>query len=260
MHTLYNDLGLKNVYGFDASKSEIDLAKRSFSELAENFFIHNAYNHELPPEVPQKSDLIISADEMGTPELSEEIKEMLRMWEDARLGNDVTGMYVKRRVYFMGRWIKHGGYYPIWLLRIWQKGKARYEERAMDEHLILLEGKAIRLEHDIIDWNRKDLNFWIEKHNRFASREMQSILKPNPSHLDTSLFSSQEKRKRWLKEKLYHRLPLFIRAFLYFLYRYFFRLGFLDGKEGLIFHFLQGFWYRFLVDAFIYERRKKMRS
>jgi hypothetical protein len=66
-------------------------------------------------------------------------------------------------------------------------------------------------------------------------------------------------QKRWLREK-YYRLPLFIRPFLYFFYRYFFRLGVLDGKEGLIFHVLQGFWYRFLVDAKIYEYRKRLKD
>jgi hypothetical protein len=136
----------------------------------------------------------------------------------------------------------------------------------MDEHVLLSEGKTIRLKHDIIDWNRKGLSFWVDKHNQFASREMQTILatnnpvESNTPCLTASLAGSQEKQKRWLKEKVYLHMPLFIRSFLYFLYRYFFRLGFLDGKEGLIFHFLQGYWYRFLVDAFIYEKRKKMRS
>ncbi|HDM78648.1 MAG TPA: hypothetical protein ENG51_19620 [Deltaproteobacteria bacterium] len=75
--------------------------------------------------------------------------------------------------------------------------------------------------------------------------------------INPHLLGDPVQRKRWFKENLYLRLPLFIRPFLYFIYRYFFRLGFLDGKEGLIFHFLQGFWYRFLVDAKIYELRKK---
>jgi hypothetical protein len=66
--------------------------------------------------------------------------------------------------------------------------------------------------------------------------------------------------KRWLKQKVYARLPLGLRALLYFLYRYFLRLGFLDGWQGLAFHFLQGFWYRFLVDVKVHELETLMRA
>lgn len=259
---LVNDIFIVDSYSTDKT---LEIAKKYTDKIYQHAFKTQAeqFNWALD-NVPLKTEWImrLDADEMVMPELTEEIKEVLGDWEAGRLGSDVTGMYIKRRVYFMGRWIKHGGYYPTWLLRVWRKGKARYEERAMDEHVVLSEGKTIQLKHDIIDWNRKGLSFWVEKHNQFASREMRAILatndglKLNPSYLDTSFFSSQEKRKRWLKEKLYHHLPLFIRSFLYFIYRYFFRLGFLDGKEGFIFHFLQGFWYRFLVDAKIYESKK----
>jgi hypothetical protein len=81
-------------------------------------------------------------------------------------------------------------------------------------------------------------------------------MKPLGDLVFPSLSGSPVERKRWFKEKFYLRLPLFSRAFLYFIYRYFLRFGFLDGKEGLIFHFLQGFWYRFLIDAKIYEVNK----
>lgn len=158
----------------------------------------------------------------------------------------------------MGKWIKHGDYYPTWILRLFRKGKGRSEERKMDEHIILLEGRAKKLANDFIDDNKKNLEFWIDKHNKFSSREVEEITKQlttNDQQLTTKL-SGQTAQKRWLKENFYYRLPLFCRAFLYFIYRYFFRLGFLDGKEGLIFHFLQGFWYRFLVDAKFYEIKK----
>jgi len=205
--------------------------------------------------------LRLDADERVTPELRDELIRKL-----PTLSKGITALYVRRRVYFMGRWIKHGGYYPTWLLRLWRKRKARYEERAMDEHVILSEGKTLRLKHDIIDWNHKGLSFWVEKHNQFASREMQAILATyndqlelNVSYLAPSVVGTQEQRKRWLKERVYLRMPLFFRSFLYFLYRYFFRLDFLDGKEGLIFHFLQCFWYRFLVtQLFTIPQRKPM--
>lgn len=225
--------------------------------------------------VPLSYDWVmqLDADEMVTPELAQEICDLLGVRDKGVRDRDsrgkvdpldgVTGMYMKRRVYFMGRWMKHGDYYPMWLLRVFRRGKARYEEFEEDR-VILLEGKAGRLKHDFIDYNRKGITFWIDKHNRWASNEMRDLLAlsadggraVSPLTIQPSLLASQDQRRRWLKTNLYARFPLFLRAFLYFLYRYFFRLGFLDGVEGLIFHFLQGCWYRFLVDAKIYEARK----
>lgn len=200
----------------------------------------------------------LDSDEVVTPELASELCQTL-----PTLPQEVTGLYAKRRVYFMGRWIKHGDYYPMWLLRIFRKGKARNEEFEEDR-VVLLEGEARYLKHDFIDYNRKGLSFWIDKHNQWATNEMRDLLalfantgeEVSPMSIKASLLASQDRRRRWLKTNLYARAPLFLRAFLYFFYRYFLRLGFLDGKEGLIFHFLQGCWYRFLVDAKIYEARK----
>ncbi len=221
-----------------------------------------------------KNDWILrlDADEYLTEELKEEISFSLNPLTPAkdglrfRLGfgekeisssEEVNGYYIKRRVYFMGRWIKHGAYYPVWFLRLFRKGKARSEQREMDEHFVLLEGKAGKLKNDFIDDNKKDLTWWTEKHNNYASREAMAIsnLKSQISNL-----GGQAGRKRWLKNNFYYKLPLFFRAFLYFIYRYFFRLGFLDGKEGLIFHFLHAFWYRFLIDAKIYEKEKLLKN
>jgi glycosyltransferase involved in cell wall biosynthesis len=175
---------------------------------------------------------------------------------------DITGIYVRRQVHFMGRWIRHGGYYPTWLLRVFRNGRGRCEALAMDEHIVVDSGQTIRIHEDIIDKNNKDLTFWTDKHNRYASREVQDILDkqsslddPRGVRVKASLAGQQDATRRWVKDRLYLRMPLFVRPFLYFCYRYFLRLGFLDGKQGLIFHFLQGFWYRFLVDAKIYERR-----
>lgn len=199
----------------------------------------------------------LDADEIVTPELSDELGRIL-----LALPADVTGLYVKRRVYFLGRWIRHGGYYPTWLLRIWRSGKAKIEERWMDEHVVLFEGRALKLKNDIEEKNRKSLSWWLDKHKGYALREVKDLLnisKGNQSegNIKPALLGSQEVQKRWVKEKLYIRMPSFLRAFAYFLYRYFMRLGFLDGKEGLIFHFLQGCWYRFYVDALIYEERRR---
>jgi glycosyltransferase involved in cell wall biosynthesis len=197
----------------------------------------------------------MDADEELLPELVDALRGFL-----AQPDPDVTGVYIRRRVYFMGRWIRHGSYYPTWLLRVFRTGVGRCEALWMDEHIVLSRGRSIEIAADIIDKNNKDLTFWTDKHNKYASREVRDIVERRRDAadgvLESGLGQGQASRRRWLKDNVYSRMPLFVRPFLYFFYRYFVRLGFLDGREGLIFHFLQGFWYRFLVDAKLYEWRR----
>jgi len=227
-------------------------------------------------EIKNEWILRLDADEYLTEELKKEISFSLNPLTPRfsglrfRLGfgekeisssTEVNGYYIKRRVYFMGRWIKHGGYYPSWFLRLFRKGKARYEEREMDEHVVLLSGESAKLKNDFIDDNQKNLYWWTEKHNDFSNRETNERFKEmarleEQKKLKGKLVGSQAERKRWIKQGFYFKLPLFWRAFAYFIYRYIFRLGFLDGKEGLIFHFLQGCWHQFLIDAKMYEKIK----
>jgi len=201
----------------------------------------------------------LDADEIVTSSLRDELIDEL-----PRIENDITGLYVNRRIYFLGKWMKHGTMYPIKVLRIWRKGSGYCEKRWMDEHIKIIKGKIFFLKNDIIDNNRNNLSWWINKHNQYATREAIDVLniKYNLIQYDevpAKIFGTQEQRKRWLKRK-YAYLPLFLRPIMYFLYRYFIRLGFLDGKEGLVWHFLQAFWYRFLVDSKIYEMCKKSRE
>lgn len=197
----------------------------------------------------------LDADERVTPELSSELQQKL-----SSAPQEISGYQVKRRVFFMGRWIKHGGYYPTWLLRIWRTGSGTCEQRWMDEHIVLSYGQIANLKNDIIDENQKGLTFWTDKHNHYADREIQDMLGvflKSDDPLIQNQQRSQAQQRRWVKKNLYSRSPLFLRAFIYFLLRYTVGLGFLDGIEGLIFHILQGFWYRFLVDAKLYELRRR---
>ena len=236
----------------------VEIAQKAGCQVFEHPFENQAKQlnwaiQNLPIATPWLMRL--DADERLTPELAEELKLVLPQTSD-----DITGYQVKRRVFFMNRWIRYGGYYPTWLLRIWRTGLGTCEQRWMDEHIVLSQGKVANLQHDIIDDNKKDLSFWIDKHNRYADREVKDLLNMVVEQDDPLLKKgqlSQASQRRWIKKNFYGRSPLFLRAFLYFLMRYTIGLGFLDGKEGLIFHFLQGFWYRFLVDAKIYELRKK---
>lgn len=201
----------------------------------------------------------LDADEYVTDELQHEICNNL-----AALNNSISGIYVKRRVFFMGRWIKRGGYYPTWLLRFWRNGHGYLEQRWMDEHIKLTSGEVLYFHNDIIDDNLNNLSWWTAKHNSYATREAIDVLNIrynflNYDEIPARLMGSQEQRRRWLKLR-YASLPLFVRPVIYFVFRYFLKLGFIDGKEGLIWHFLQGFWYRFLVDAKVFTIEKCVRK
>lgn len=198
----------------------------------------------------------MDADEYILPALADEINSKLPTIDD-----DCSGIYVKRRVNFMFRWIKNGGYYPTWLLRIWRYKDGVMEQRWMDEHIKLTKGNTLRFENDIVDDNKNDLTWWTTKHNNYSIKEAVDILNTiygfkHYDEVEPYFFGTQEQRKRKLKH-IYARMPLFLRPCIYFVWRYFIRLGFLDGKQGLIWHFLQGFWYRFLVDAKINEIYQK---
>src|SRR3989344_7273475 len=145
--------------------------------------------------------LRLDADEEILPELWEEIAAKL-----PEISSEISGFLMKRRVYFMGRWIRHGGYYPTWLLRLFRKGKGRSEEREMDEHILLSTGRAEKLEHDFIDNNLKGLHDWTAKHNNYSTREVKARAE---DILATrySLLATPVARKRQLKG-WYLRLPL----------------------------------------------------
>lgn len=195
----------------------------------------------------------MDADEELTKELAHEIEERLE-----HLQESISGVILRRRTVFMGRWIKHGGRYPELLLRIFRTGKAICEMKLMDEHLILMSGDTLTFHFDLIDNNLKDLDWWTAKHNWYSSREVLDYQRNQEEDtLRVEGGSSKQARiKRIIKNGGYYKLPKFFRAHLYFLYRYWFRLGFLDGTEGKIYHFLQAYWYRFLVDAKMYQCEK----
>ena len=176
------------------------------------------------------------------------------------LPDEVAGLTVKRKFIFRGRWIRHGRYYPTFLLRIWRNGAGDVEQRWMDEHIVLNRGSSRLLEGaDLVDHNLNDLDSWTAKHNRYATLAMVDYLNREYSffaedvRIDGS--ASPARRNRFLKNSIYGRAPLYLRAVALFVYGYVFRLGFLDGKVGFVFHFLHGFWLFMLIDAKLDEAR-----
>jgi glycosyltransferase involved in cell wall biosynthesis len=198
--------------------------------------------------------LMLDADERVPAALAEEIREVV-----AQDGHPYSGFYIARKFFFLGRWLKHGGLYPTWLLRLFKRGAARVEERPLNEHVIL-EGAAGYLTHPFEHRDQRPLSGWISKHNRYADLEAEEYLREKyqggfESSIRPSLSGSQAERKRWTKLRVWNRLPLLVRPFLFFFRNYFLKGGFLDGREGFMYHILWSFWVRFLIDVKIVERQ-----
>lgn len=193
--------------------------------------------------------LKMDADEYLTDELIEELISIL-----PNLGLPYTGLSINYRHYFWGRWIRHGTRYPLSLVRVWRAGYGFTDNNWMDEKLLLTQGKVLHLKNDFIHEDLNNLSFFIQKHNGYATREAIDLLnkkyKLSPkSALRNGTAISQRHFNLRMKDGIYSKpFLLWVRSFLYFIYRYFLRLGFLDGKEGLVYHLLQGFWFRFLAD------------
>lgn len=235
----------------------VQIAMESGAQVLQNPFVNQAQQFQWAMDhdhVRTVWTMRMDADEYLTEALVAEITQKL-----PGLEKGISGVVLKRQVHFMGKWIRHGGYYPVYLLRIWQTGHARIEQRWMDEHTLLTQGTSITFKHDFIDENLNSLTWWTAKHNDYATREAIDILNTKYQFVEEqhtggeTLSDHQVQTKRWYKTNFYLRMPLFLRAFLYFQFRYWIKLGFLDGKKGLVWHFLQAFWYRFLVDAKILQ-------
>lgn len=238
----------------------IEIAAELGAKVLFNPFVTQAkqFNWALE-QLPADTDWIfrLDADEIVSPELAQSLSQTL-----PGLPPTVAGANVARRIAFLRRPIRWGGVFPVRITRVLRFGCGHSEDRWMDEH-ILLNGAEVSLEGELLDDTLRPLGWWIEKHNAYASREVIEMLDVEFGFLDRDLKrlpDGQPGIKRWIKEKVYARMPAGFRAFAYFFYRYVLRLGFLDGISGAGFHVLQGFWYRYLVDLKLYEVKLAMRD
>ena len=168
------------------------------------------------------------------------------------------GYLVARYVRFLGRTMRHGGMSPTWHLRLFRTGFGRCEDRKYDQHFLLRDGRSGRLLGVMVDDIQMSLSEWTTRHNRWSDGEVAEIYDQTAvGRLTPKLFGTPPEQKRYFRE-IYNHIPMFIRPFAFFAYRYFVRLGFLDGTEGLIFWVLQTFWFRFLIDAKLWERRSEI--
>lgn len=201
--------------------------------------------------------LRMDADEYCTPELIREMEEKL-----PSISENVSAVVLPLGRAFMGRVLKHGIVDGIKMIRLFRNGKVRYEQRLMDEHLEVLDGETVTFQGKFVDDNRLPLAMFVNKHNNYSNREAAVLLDAEYElkDIDVNLKDEGEKAKEVMAKRAqkakYAKMPLFWRAFAYFVYRYVFKFGFLDGKEGFCWDFFQGLWYRMLVDAKVFEAKK----
>ena len=226
----------------------IEIAKKYGVEVYQHPFENYAKQYKYGVEVANIKTmwtLRIDADERFTPDSARELEEMC----NANMKTNVTGIVLRFKKNFLGKDLYHGGVYPWKKMNCYKTKYGSIENRNMDEHIILSSGKTIEMKQDCLHFDFKNLEYFINKHNWYSSRETVDYFenlerKKNKSELDF---------KTWLKMRVYYKLPLGMRAHVYYIYRYYILGGFLDGKPGKVYAFLQAYWYRYLVDAKIYE-------
>ncbi|HXH29522.1 MAG TPA: glycosyltransferase family 2 protein [Bacteriovoracaceae bacterium] len=238
---------------FSADNS-VEIASQAGCTVVQNAFVDYAKQRNFAiDQLPIESEwiLFLDADEWLTEELKAEISRL------SETRPEENGFYIKRRMIWMGKWMRRG-YYPTWILRMFRRGKGRCEDRAVNEHLIV-EGKMGYLQHDFIHEDRKGIDDWIVKHNRYATREALELIKQEnqqqQDEIKVHFWGTQAERKRWLRYRVWNRMPPLVRPFFYFIYRYLLTGAFCEGRAAFVFHFLHALWYPLLIDAKYLELR-----
>lgn len=231
-----------------------EIAERCGATIFQNKYVNQAQQFQWALDnCPIKTawTLRMDADEYLTDELIRELGTML-----PTLSDDVTGCFLPLRVVFMGKMLKHGLHHQVQILRLWRTGCVYMEQRWMDERCVLTRGRAVNMKNSFVDHNLKGLGEFTIKHNGYSNRE--AFLEVNRQYHLAEDGASDELGARNSQKSSYYKLPRFFRAFMYFFVRYVCFLGFLDGWRGFIWLTLQAYWYRFLVDAKLYEMDKKL--
>lgn len=238
------------VDSFSTDKT-VEIAKSCGCEVFQHPFENYAKQYMYGIEVANIKTvwtLRIDADERLTPDSAAELEELCLQNENT----DVSGIILRFKKNFLGKDLYHGGVYPWKKMNCYKTAYGNIEDRFMDEHIVLSQGSAVEMKHDCLHFDFKNLEYFINKHNWYSSRETVDYFE----NLEKQKARTELDFKTWFKMRVYYRLPLGVRAHIYYLYRYYLKFGFLDGKEGKIYAFLQAYWYRYLVDAKIYECTK----
>ena len=236
----------------------VELARSLGCEVVQHTFENYSQQRNWAQEYaelgPDDWVLHLDSDEVLSPELAGSIRRALE--EDQP---EVDGYLMRRLSYFLGQPIRHGAINPSWHLRLFRAGKGFCEHRLYDQHFVV-PGKTSKLDGLLLDLQLTTLEKWTAAHNRWstaealeATRQVTFADEDQAQRLPADLRGDIRMKKRWLKNNVWYRAPLLARPLAFFFYSYILRFGFLDGKVGLVYHFLQAFWFRFLVDAKIME-------
>ncbi|HEY0513851.1 MAG TPA: glycosyltransferase family 2 protein [Thermoanaerobaculia bacterium] len=262
---------LRSVHGFADQIFVLDSESADRTvEIAQGYAeVHTlAYDHSriIPwifqwglDNLPLRNDwvLILEADQAVTPALQAELAALLARPDAVR----EDGFYIRRRQIFRGRPLRFGGYGGKVLLKLFRRSRSELDPVEQDTR-VYVRGPLGRLRAPLEEWNLKEdsIQFYLQKHLRyaeaFAREELERRRRGLPWKATPRLFGTPDERILWLKDR-YYRMPLFLRPMLYFLYRYFFLLGILDGRTGFVFHFLQAFWFRLVVDIRLEEMMRE---
>lgn len=246
------------VYVVDSGSTDntVEIARQfGANVLAHPFSSHSSQWRWALQHIPIETAWVLGldADQAVSPEL--------RTWLRDALGAEgnlegVDGVYVNRRQIFRGTWIRHGGYYPKYLLKLFRPAAVIIDERDLVDHHFFVHGRSVRAAGDLIEENRKedDIAFWIDKHNRYARRlaqeEVERRRSSQPFAIRPRLLGSPDERTAFLRG-IWFMLPLYVRSIAYFFFRFLIQRGFLDGKQGMLFHFMHALWYRLLIDMHV---------
>lgn len=209
---------------------------------------------------PEDWVLHLDSDEVLSEELAQSILTALGSASDSVETNHPVGYLMRRLHHFWGKPIRYGHMNPSWHLRLFRAGRGQCEDRLYDQHFVC-DGPTAKLSGLLLDYQMVDLERWTATHNRWSTAEAMEVLRGMNRHtvtervLQPDLRGDTRQRKRWVKQRVWYRMPLLVRPFLFFFYSYVVKLGFLDGRTGLVYHLLQAFWFRFLVDAKVLEKR-----
>jgi len=231
-----------------------EIATELGAEVIEHPFTYYAaqYNWGVQnANITTRWTLRLDADERFTPEVCAHCEKLLRDHAE----DDVNCIVMESDLFFLGRQMKHGGSKKRKIM-LFKTGKGRIEDRKRDAHTILHEGRTVAIKERYLHYDFKDLTSYISRYNWYAIRELQDYVAFEQGASFDANTDPQLMQHRKKKFTVYYRAPMFLRAWLWFIYNYYFRLGFLDGKEGYLYHYFESYWYRFLVDAKIYEYRK----
>lgn len=246
----------------ESDDGTVEIARRYASEV-----VNLPYEHDrIVPWILQwgldhlriRNDwiLVLEADQSLEEGLKHELEALFAQHSIAE-----NGFYIRRKQIFRGKWIRHGDYGNKYLLKLFRKGYGEFDEKEQDTR-VYVRGTRGTLKGYLVEDNKKEASilFYLGKHLRYAEAFARDELERRRAgirwKLKPRLFGSPDERTLWLKSA-YYRMPLYLRPWIYFLYRYLIRLGFLDGKEGFIFHFLQAFWFRLVVDIRLEEMLKE---